>query len=103
MFDCTYVLDAGKEGVIMSLPSPTTSRRDIEKLLRVDLAGGRAAQKIYKDQLAVLANHETAIEIRHMIDQELEHLETYDSLLNEKSGNPYSTHYGVRLGLRLAL
>ena len=103
MFDCTYVLGAGKEGVIMSLPSPTTSRRDIEKFVRVDLAGGRAAQKIYKDQLAVLANHETALVIRHMMDQELENLETFDSLLNEKSGNPYSTHYGARLGLRSAL
>ena len=83
----------------MSSPSPTTSRRDIEKFLRVDFAGGRAALQIYKGQLTVLANHETALDIRHMMDQELEHPETFDSLLSEKSGNPYSTHYGARLGL----
>jgi demethoxyubiquinone hydroxylase (CLK1/Coq7/Cat5 family) len=50
-----------------------------------------------------LANYETAFEICHMMDQELEHLETFDSLLSEKSGNPSLTHPGVQLGLRLAL
>ena len=46
MFDCNYVLGAGKEGVIMSSRSPTKSRRDIEKFLRVDRTGEKAAQLI---------------------------------------------------------
>ena len=75
----------------------------MEKSLRIDLAGERITQQIYKGQLAVLANYETAFEICHMMDQELEHLETFDSLLSEKSGNPSLTHPGVQLGLRLAL
>lgn len=72
----------------MTSRNPTTSRRDIERFLRVDHAGERAAQQIYKGQLAVLANHEMAGEIRHMMDQEVEHLETFDSLLNERQVRP---------------
>lgn len=72
----------------MTSRSPTTSRRDIERFLRVDHAGERAAQQIYKGQLAVLANHKMANEIRHMMDQEVEHLETFDSLLNERKVRP---------------
>mgnify|MGYP001345752460 FL=1 len=72
----------------MTSRNPTTSRHDIERYLRVDHAGERAAQQIYKGQLAVLANHEMADEIRHMMDQEVEHLETFDSLLNERQVRP---------------
>ena len=72
----------------MTSRNPTTSRRDIERFLRVDHAGERAAQQIYKGQLAVLANHHMADEIRHMMDQEVEHLETFDSLLNERQVRP---------------
>ena len=72
----------------MTSLNPTTSRHDIERFLRVDHAGERAAQQIYKGQLAVLANHEMADEIRHMMDQEVEHLETFDSLLNERQVRP---------------
>ena len=72
----------------MTSRNPTTSRHDIERFLRVDHAGERAAQQIYKGQLAVLANHEMADEIRHMMDQEVEHLETFDSLLNERQVRP---------------
>ena len=72
----------------MTSRNPTTSRDDIERFLRVDHAGERAAQQIYKGQLAVLANHEMADEIRHMMDQEVEHLETFDSLLNERQVRP---------------
>ena len=66
----------------------TTSRRDIERFLRVDHDGERAAQQIYKGQLAVLANLEMVDEIHHMMDQEVEHLETFDSLLNERKMRP---------------
>jgi ubiquinone biosynthesis monooxygenase Coq7 len=72
----------------MTSRNATTSRHDIERFLRVDHAGERAAQQIYKGQLAVLANHEMADEIRHMMDQEVEHLETFDSLLNERQVRP---------------
>ena len=47
----------------MTSRNPTTSRRNIERFLRVDHAGERAAQQIYKGQLAILANHEIAKKI----------------------------------------
>lgn len=67
---------------------PTTSRRDIDRFLRVDHAGERTTRQVYKGQPAVLANHEMADEIRHMMDQEVEHLETIDNLLNERQVRP---------------
>lgn len=65
-----------------------TSPADIDRYLRVDHAGERAAQQIYKGQLAVLKNHAMGAEIQHMMDQEVEHLETFDSLLNERRVRP---------------
>ena len=88
MSDRAYVHKTGKVGIIMTSRNPTTPRRDIERFLRVDHAGERAAQQIYKGQLAVLAKHEMADEIRHMMDQEVEHLETFDRLLNERRVRP---------------
>jgi demethoxyubiquinone hydroxylase (CLK1/Coq7/Cat5 family) len=68
MSDCTYQLVTGKEGIVMTSHNSTTSRCDIERLLRVYYAGERTAQLIYKCQLAVLANHEIADEIQHMME-----------------------------------
>ena len=64
------------------------SRRDIERFLRVDHAGERAAQQIYKGQLAILRNHSSGPEIQHMMEQEVEHLEAFESLLNERQVRP---------------
>ena len=47
--------------------------------LRVNHAGERAAQTIYKGQFAVLKGHEHEAEIQHMMEQEVEHLETFDN------------------------
>ncbi len=65
-----------------------TSRRNIERFLRVDHAGERAAQQIYKGQLVVLRNHSSGAEIQHMMEQEIEHLETFEHLLNERQVRP---------------
>ena len=65
-----------------------TNRRDIERFLRVDHAGERAAQQIYKGQLVVLRNHSSGEEIQHMMEQEVEHLETFEALLNERQVRP---------------
>jgi len=66
----------------------TTNRSDLEKYIRVDHAGERAAQQIYRGQLVVLGQHEMGDEIRHMMEQEVEHLETFDSLINERKVRP---------------
>ena len=47
-----------------------TNRADLERYIRVDHAGERAAQQIYRGQLVVLGQHEMGDEIRHMMEQE---------------------------------
>ena len=66
----------------------TTNSRDIARFLRVDHAGERAAQQIYRGQLAVLRDHSSGPEIQHMMEQEVEHLETCEDLLNERGVRP---------------
>ena len=65
-----------------------TNRADLERYIRVDHAAERAAQQIYRGQLVVLGQHEMGDEIRHMMEQEVEHLETFDTLINERKVRP---------------
>ena len=60
----------------------------LAEYLRVNHAGERAAQTIYKGQLAVLGNHPDAAEIQHMMEQEQEHLDAFDTLLNDYQVRP---------------
>ena len=66
----------------------TTKRSNLEKYIRVNHAGERAAQQIYRGQLVVLGKHDMGDEIRHMMEQEVEHLETFDTLINERKVRP---------------
>ena len=59
------------------------NKQQLAEFLRVDHAGERAAQTIYKGQLAVLKNKPAAKEIQHMMEQEQVHLDTFDTLLNQ--------------------
>lgn len=65
-----------------------TDHQKLAEFLRVDHAGERAAQTIYKGQLAVLGNRPEAAEIRHMMAQEQEHLDSFDALLNDYQVRP---------------
>lgn len=66
--------------------------KDIARMIRVDHAGEHGAVHIYRGQLAVfdrLADkRDTAELIRHMQQQEQEHLETFDRLINERRIRP---------------
>lgn len=89
---------------MMSSHSITTSRRDIEKFLRVDHAGERAAQQIFKSQQAVLRNHSMVVEICYVMNQEVEYRETFESLLNERKVrqslfNPFRGAVGFTLSV----
>ena len=66
----------------------SADRNKISRYLRVDHAGELGARRIYEGQLAVLGDHPLAEEIRHMKDQELEHLNTFETLLNEYEVRP---------------
>ena len=67
------------------------NNKSLDSMLRVDHAGEVAARKIYDGQLLILGNRPEAKEIKKMRDQEQEHLDAFDDLLNE---------YKIDLGLQ---
>jgi len=69
------------------LRTPQTDPK-LDSFLRVNHAGERAAQTIYQGQLAILKNRPEADEIQHMMEQEVEHLETFETLLNDYEVRP---------------
>ena len=46
------------------------------------------APNVFTSQIAVLKNHPVAEEIQHMKDQEQEHLDTFENLLNDYQVRP---------------
>jgi len=66
----------------------TRSNPNIDRFLRVDHAGELGAKRIYEGQIAVLKNHPVAAEIEHMKEQEQEHLDTFENLLNDYQVRP---------------
>ena len=60
----------------------------LDRIVRVDQAGEYGAVRIYEGQLAVLRNSERADVIRHMADQEREHLEKFNELIGERRVRP---------------
>lgn len=69
------------------MTEPVTKTR-LAEYLRVNHAGERAAQTIYQGQLMMLRGTDKEAEIQHMMDQEVEHLETFDRLLNDYKVRP---------------
>lgn len=72
--------------------APSETPRDLASMIRVDHAGEYGAVRIYQGQLAVLG-HSKATErsaglIRHMAEQEDEHLATFDRLIAERGVRP---------------
>ena len=59
-------------------------------MIRVDHAGEYGAVRIYEGQLAVLGNRKnrTVDAIRHMAEQEQEHLKRFDELVNQRRVRP---------------
>lgn len=63
-------------------------RQLVERILRVDHAGEYGAKRIYDGQLAVLGRSPSAPTIRHMAQQEQEHLDAFDRLLPQRRVRP---------------
>jgi ubiquinone biosynthesis monooxygenase Coq7 len=63
---------------------------DVEAMIRVDHAGEFGAVRIYEGQLAVLGQRKspTVDAIRHMAQQEQEHLASFSTLVNERRVRP---------------
>ncbi len=70
------------------LPGDLTHDQRLARMIRVDHAGEYGARRIYEGQLAVLGQSPSAPTIRHMHEQELKHLETFERLLVEKRVRP---------------
>lgn len=70
------------------LPGDLPRRRDQAAALRVDHAGEYGATRIYAGQIAVLKNHESAAEIKHMAEQEAVHLAEFNRILPEHGVRP---------------
>lgn len=70
------------------LPGDLTDAELVDRIIRVDHAGEYGARRIYEGQLAVLGRSATAPTIKHMYEQELRHLETFDKLMVERRVRP---------------
>lgn len=65
------------------------SEERTRRMLRVDQAGEYGATRIYAGQLAVMGNRsELAGEIRHMADQEADHLARFDAMVSARGVRP---------------
>ncbi|MCR9254547.1 MAG: demethoxyubiquinone hydroxylase family protein [Alphaproteobacteria bacterium] len=83
-------------------------REFIDRLIRVDHAGEFGAQRIYKGQIDVLGNTDVGPTLRHMAEQEEEHLEAFEQLIRERRGRPTALYpvwnvLGYALGAGTAL
>ena len=65
------------------------NKKLIDEIIRVDHAGEYGATKIYAGQLAVFGKKsKIGKTIKHMADQEQEHIETFDRLIVEQRVRP---------------
>lgn len=70
------------------LPGDLRGESYIDRVIRVDHAGEFGAKRIYEGQLQFTTDPHLREEISHMYKQELEHLEKFSKLLNERKMKP---------------
>lgn len=91
-----------------ALPGDLNHVELVDRIIRVDHAGEFGARRIYEGQLAVLKNHPEAGTIRHMLEQELTHLKTFEKMMVQRQVRPTALHplwnaAGFALGAATAL
>ncbi len=70
------------------LPGDPIGRDLIDRILRVDHAGEYGARRIYEGQLSVLGKSACGPTLRHMAEQEAQHLKTFEKLVVERRARP---------------
>ena len=90
------------------MTKPNPNQETLEEMLRVDHAGEYGANRIYEGQLMVLGKTAMAPTLKHMLEQEQEHLKKFDQLLNDNKVRPSALmplwHVaGLALGIGSAL
>lgn len=72
----------------IGLPGDPSARDMTERMIRVDHAGEYGATRIYAGQLAVLGRGSKGDLLRHMQEQEQEHLRTFNTMIAERRVRP---------------
>lgn len=73
----------------LPLPGEEYMQDEVSSMVRVDHAGEFSAARIYDGQLAVFGErHPLTPTIRHMADQEAEHLATFERIMGERNVRP---------------
>jgi ubiquinone biosynthesis monooxygenase Coq7 len=72
----------------MPKPYYKNNHKKIEEIIRVDHAGEFGAKRIYEGQIACTKNPSDKKLIKHMLDQEAEHLEYFDNQIKAGSSRP---------------
>lgn len=70
------------------LPGDLSMDEEVERMIRVNHAGEYGAKRIYAGQLAVLGKSKSAETIRHMAEQEEEHLRVFSEMLAKRRMRP---------------
>ncbi|MBP2226767.1 ubiquinone biosynthesis monooxygenase Coq7 [Azospirillum agricola] len=70
------------------LPGDPTPRERLARIVRVDHAGEYGAKRIYEGQIAVMGKGRHGKTLRHMAEQELEHLRYFETQLNRRQVRP---------------
>ncbi|MBP2313272.1 demethoxyubiquinone hydroxylase family protein [Azospirillum soli] len=70
------------------LPGDPTPEERLARIVRVDHAGEYGAKRIYEGQIAVMGKGRHGRMLRHMADQELEHLQYFEKQLNARKVRP---------------
>lgn len=71
-----------------ALPGDPSPRRRLQGVVRVDHAGEYGAKRIYEGQIAVMGRGRHGATLRHMADQELEHLRYFEKQMAERKVRP---------------
>jgi len=70
------------------LPGDPIGKDLVDRILRVDHAGEYGARRIYEGQLAVLGKSASGPTLRHMAEQEAQHLKAFEKLVVERRSRP---------------
>lgn len=71
-----------------TLPGDLFGRKLVEQIIRVDHAGEYGAKRIYQGQMAVLKNSPSYKTIKHMAEQEEEHLAYFSDAMAKRKVRP---------------
>lgn len=71
-----------------ALPGDPPRREQIARIVRVDHAGEYGAKRIYEGQIAVMGRGRHGATLRHMAEQEAEHLRYFENQLVERRVRP---------------